>query len=94
MQPAPEFAGDLPLHIALFYRVAFVVALLSLTYSQLELYQSALEIEFQGNESEAPFLGFSIELLDLLFMQEEPAGAVRVVIVEVSEGIGRDVKTL
>ena len=72
-------AIHLAFHFALADRVALVVLLLAARQRQLDLGAPVLEVEAQRHQGEAAFFHFAGEARDLIAVQEQLAGAHRLV---------------
>ena len=84
-------AVDLALRVALRGCLALVVVLLALAHAQLDLHARVLEIDRERDEGVAVLLDERMELVDLTLVQQQPLGAVGVVVEDVALVVGRDV---
>src|SRR6478735_9563854 len=76
---APEGPLHLQLRVALGHRLALVLALAALAHAQLDLHPAVLEVHRQRDEGVALPGDLVAQPLDLLGVEEQLAGAVRVV---------------
>ena len=84
-------AVDLALRVALRGCLALVVVLLALAHAQLDLHARVLEIDREWDEGVAVLLDERVELVDLTLVQQQPLGAVGIVVEDVALVVGRDV---
>src|SRR6476620_7220597 len=89
---APEGPLHLQLGVALGHRLALVLALAALAHAQFDLHPAVLEVHRQRDEGVALPGDLVAQPLDLLGVEEQLAGAVRVVGADaVGVGVRRDV---
>src|SRR5205085_1049093 len=87
-----EFLTSLFVCLALPFGGAFVVKLLSSSNGDFALDFAVLQVESGRDESEAFFLDFALQLIDLLPMEKKLAFAHRLVILTVSVGVLTDMR--
>lgn len=88
-----DLSSHVNVHILLPGGGTLVVHLLSSTEGYLDLDQVALEVDGGRYKGKALFVDLPLELLDLLLMGKQPSVSHRVMVVEVSMGVGLDGKT-
>ena len=84
------FAIQVSLLIAAFDGFAFVVFAFAAGHCERQLHLAVLEIEFEGNQRIALFIGFGVKLFYFPSVKEQFAGSQGVVIVIIGEGVGAD----
>src|SRR6056297_606329 len=76
-----------PLLIALFDLLAFIVQALAAAEAELELDEAPFEVEPKRYEGVTLFLRVSLQALDFLFVCKELAGAHRLMVVDIAVGV-------
>ena len=82
--------GHLAFGVALGQGLALVVGALAPGQAQLDLDQVALEVDAQGDQGEAALVDAGRQLVDLLAVEQELAGAGRLVALVAGVGVGGD----
>ena len=80
------------LKVALFYGLTLVVELLTAADSQLHFDKAVLEVDFDGDKCEAFLFHLLSEFPYLFLVDKEFAVPVGLVVMQVPEGVGRDVE--
>ena len=81
-----------PFQVALLYGFTLVVELLTSADAKLHLYESVLQVHLDRYQGEAFLLHLLPKLSDLFLVNQELALPLRLVVVQVPEGVGRDVE--
>ena len=87
-----EFPLYVPLHVPFPNVGPLVKGLLSLAQPQLHFHAAFFEVEGQGDEGKALFLGFSCNAFDLITVKEKLLFTIRVMVKNRRKRVFRDIQ--